>query len=537
MLINLKVNKEVRARNIERCREKGILLPTFKQMVDPSKVPADIKEKLKKTELWGEDSVNLFRITWHNEQKEKGGLFGGVNYIELPKALTGTRARIFCLVGKYFPTGAHKVGATYSCLAPALVTGNFDAQNQQAVWPSTGNYCRGGAFNSALLGCKSIAILPEDMSKERFDWLKDLQDRHEGEIIATPGCESNVKEIFDKCHELNAEHGKNIEIFNQFEQFENYLWHYTVTGAAIEEIIKKEKIKSENVRAYASSTGSGGTLAAGDKLKKDFPALKIAAGEALQCPTLLRNGFGGHRIEGIGDKHVPWIHNVKNTDMICAIDDQDCIDIYRLFNEKAGKEYLEKVVGLSKAEVENISKFMGISGIGNTLSAIKMAKFYEMDEDDCVFTICTDSSVMYTSRLAEQNKIQGPFTADTAARVYAACLQHQTIENALELGYYDRLRIHNLKYYTWVEQQGKTYEEINRQWYDKDYWTSIPPLADKIDKLIEEFNAEVLAGEKAASKPAAKKAAAKTASKAATGKAAAGKSAAKKAPAKKSTAK
>ena len=488
MLINLKMHKAVRAKNIQVCKEKGIILPTFRNMVDPSTVPASIKAKLAHTGLWDVDPVNLFRITWHNEPVEKNGGFGDVNFIEIPKALTGTKARIIALAGKWFPCGVHKVGATYACLAPALVTGNFDAVSQQAVWPSTGNYCRGGAYNSALLGCKSIAILPEEMSQERFNWLKTVA----GEIIATPGCESNVKEIFDKCHELDEQRGKHIVIFNQFEQFENYLWHYTVTGAAIEEVAKKLGVKAENMRGYASSTGSGGTLAAGDHLKKDFPNLKIAAGEAKQCPTLLRNGFGGHRIEGIGDKHVPWIHNVKNTDMICAIDDQDCMNIYRLFNEPEGIKYLKQEVKLTDKQIEDLQLF-GISGIGNTLSAIKMAKYYEMDEDDVVFTILTDSSVMYKSRLAELTQQQGPFTYMEAARVHASSLLHQSIQDALELGYYDRLRIHNLKYYTWVEQQGKTYAEINRQWYDRDYWTSIPPLAKKIDKLIEDFNKEVLA--------------------------------------------
>lgn len=488
MLINLNVNEEVRARNVKLCKEKGIILPTFKQMVNPSTVPAEIKEKLAKTGLWDVNPVNLFRITWKNEPVEQGGGFGKVNYIEVPKQLTGVKARIFALVGKYFPTGAHKVGATYSCLAPALATGNFDAQNQQAVWPSTGNYCRGGAYNSALLGCKSIAILPAEMSQERFNWLKTVA----GEVIATPGCESNVKEIFDKCHELDAERGKHIVIFNQFEQFENYLWHYTVTGAAILEVLKDLGVKPENVRGYASSTGSGGTLAAGDHLKKEYPHIVIAAGEAKQCPTLLRNGFGGHRIEGIGDKHVPWIHNVKNTDMICAIDDQDCMDIYRLFNEPAGIKYLKETVGLSDEQIAELQYF-GISGIGNTLSAIKMAKYYEMDEDDVIFTICTDSAVMYKTRLAELEEQQGKFTEMEAARVHSGALLHQSYQDALELGYYDRLRIHNLKYYTWVEQQGKTYEEINAQWYDRNYWTSIPPMAEQIDKLIEDFNKDVLA--------------------------------------------
>ena len=320
------------------------------------------------------------------------------------------------------------------------------------------------------------------MSQERFNWLKTVA----GEIIATPGCESNVKEIFDKCHELDAERGKHIVIFNQFEQFENYLWHYEVTGSAILEVIEKLGIKAENVRGYASSTGSGGTLAAGDHLKDVYPNIKIAAGEALQCPTLLRNGFGAHRIEGIGDKHVPWIHNVKNTDMICAIDDQDCMDIYRLFNEPEGKDYLRSI-GVEEKDIENLALF-GISGIGNMLSAIKMAKYYEMDEDDAVFTILTDSSVMYTSRLKELEEQQGKFSTIEAARVHAASLMHQTRENALELTYYERLRVHNLKYYTWVEQQGKTYEELNRQWYDRDYWRDIPKMTATIDAMIEEFN-------------------------------------------------
>ena len=485
MLINLRKHKAIIAKNAERCREKGIILPTFAQMKDPALIPDDIKERLKGVGLWDVNPLNLFRINWHNEPKDFGGGFGGVNYIEIPREITGTKARIIALAGKWFPCGVHKVGATYACLAPALVTGNFDATEQQAVWPSTGNYCRGGAYNSALLGCSSIAILPEDMSQERFNWLKTVA----GEIIATPGCESNVKEIFDKCHELDRERGAHIVIFNQFEQFENYLWHYEVTGSAILEVLRNLEIKKDNIRGYASSTGSGGTLAAGDHLKNVYPDIKIGAGEALQCPTLLRNGFGAHRIEGIGDKHVPWIHNVKNTDMVLSIDDQDCMDIYRLFNEETGKNYLRSL-GVKEEDIANLALF-GISGIGNMLSAIKMAKYYEMEEDDVVFTILTDSTVMYTSRLAELTAEQGPFTETEAARVHSGALMHQGIDNALELGYYDRLRIHNLKYYTWVEQQGKTYEELNRQWYDREYWKELPKLTPKIDKLITEFNSMI----------------------------------------------
>ncbi len=487
MLINLNVNPEVRAKNVQRCKEKGIILPTFKEMIDPSLVSDDIKKKLDNTGLWDVDPVNLYRITWHNEPVAKGGEFGGVNFLEVPHEISGVKARIIALCGKWFPCGVHKVGATYSCLAPALASGNFDSVDQQAVWPSTGNYCRGGAYNSALLGCQSIAILPEEMSQERFNWLQSVA----GEVIATPGCESNVKEIFDKCHELDAERGSHIVIFNQFEQFENYLWHYEVTGRAMAEVLKQLGVKDENVKAYVSATGSGGTLAAGDYLKTLYPTMKVVAAEALQCPTLLRNGFGGHRIEGIGDKHVPWIHNVKNTDMVVAVDDNDCMDAYRLFNEPEGLKYLASK-GVKQEDLDKLSLY-GISGVGNVLGAMKVAKFYELTEEDVVFTVLTDSSEMYTSRLKELEEQLGVCDHDEAVRIYYQALMSQNIANMKELGYYDRLAIHNLKYYTWVEQQGKTYEEINRQWYDKDYWTDIPKLTAKIDKLIEEFNADILA--------------------------------------------
>jgi cysteine synthase len=322
--------------------------------------------------------LNLFRITWRNEPVERGGLFGEVNWLEFPRQLTGVPARIIALVGKWFPTGAHKVGATYGCLAPALVTGSFDSTRQKAAWPSTGNYCRGGAFNSALLGCRSIAILPEGMSRERFQWLSKIA----GEVITTPGSESNVKEIFDKCRELSRERGDDIVIFNQFEEFGNYLWHYTVTGAALRRVLEHALGSGGEVCGFVSSSGSAGTLAAGDFLKTFAPSAKIGAAEALQCPTLLSNGFGAHRIEGIGDKHVPWIHNVRNTDAVIAVDDRDCMNLLRLFNEQEGKEYLADL-GVSAAFLESLP-LIGISGIGNLLASIKLARYYELPENGVV---------------------------------------------------------------------------------------------------------------------------------------------------------
>jgi cysteine synthase A len=484
MKIDLSIERDRRKRAIQRVRERNIIIPTFAQMKNPDLIPGKIKEELKGIGLWDVNPRNLFRITWHNEPKAQGGLFGGVNFFEFPSSLTGTEARIIALVGKWFPTGAHKVGAAFGCLVPRLVTGQFDPTTQKAVWPSTGNFCRGGAYDSALLACTSIAILPEGMSRERFDWLSKIA----GEVIATPGSESNVKEIFDKCWELRKS-GEDLMIFNQFEEFGNYLWHYEITGHAMEEVLKRVLGPHDTYRGMTSATGSAGTIASGDYMKQLFPGSKIVASEALQCPTLLENGFGAHRIEGIGDKHVPWIHNTQNTDMVVAIDDQAVVNISRLFNEPEGRAFLVKQ-GVPEEVVQKLD-LLGFSGISNVLSAIKMAKYYELGHEDIVLTVLTDSMELYGSRIKEMQSEYGPYTALNASADFARYLQGETTDNLLELTYADRRRVHNLKYFTWVEQQGRTYEEIMSQWYDRNYWTGVQTQVEEIDSLIEEFNHEV----------------------------------------------
>jgi cysteine synthase len=387
------------------------------------------------------------------------------------------------MVGKFFPTGCHKVGAAFGCLAPRLVTGQFDSVAQKAVWPSTGNYCRGGAFNSKLLAVDSVAILPAGMSRERFEWLSKIA----GEVIATPGTESNVKEIFDKTHELKATR-KDVLIFNQFEEMGNYLWHYNVTGSAIAEAFESIRGRDGNFAGVCFTSGSAGTLASGDYLKQRYPLSRIAVGEALQCPTILNNGFGAHRLEGIGDKHIPWVHNVKNTDMAIAIDDNDSMALLRLFNEDAGKEFLLKEVGLKPEEINALS-YMGISGISNMLCAIKFAKYYDLTGKDVVATVLTDSVEMYRSRIAELREEEGEYRSIDAAADFAASLKGEGTDNMLELTYAERKRVHNLKYYTWVEQQGRTAEELDDQWYNQEEtFLEVQKQADEIDVLIEDFN-------------------------------------------------
>jgi len=474
-------------RTIKRCREKGIILPTFKQQRYPEEIPKTIIEQLAKINLHDLHPLNLFRINWHNDPVT--GIPGNINYLEIPQALSGVPARIVGLVGKFFPTGAHKVGATYGCLAPYLVTGRFNPDYHKAVWPSTGNYCRGGVFNSALLGVHAVAILPEEMSRERFDWLRERG----AEVYATPGCESNVKEIYDKCHELEAESDQYL-VLNQFDQFGNAVWHYQITGPTMEDLFGQIAGPGERPAAFVSATGSAGTIAAGDYLTGIYPGLKVLASEALQCPTLLMNGFGGHRIEGIGDKHIPWIHNIRNLNAVCAIDDEDTMRILRLFNESEGHNWLEKQ-GIDPELIKKLP-WMGISSIANMLAAIKLCRYYELTEKDIIFTVFTDSADLYLSRLQEMKHSRGIYTDRQAEVDWQCVIRKQGIDYFKELTYYERKAIHNLKYFTWVEQQAKSVEELNAQWYDEDYWPQRFNIVSKWDDLIGSFNQRVGTGQK-----------------------------------------
>ena len=280
--IDLTINKTGLQHNIEKAKENNVIIPTIAQMQHPETIPEKIQEKLKTVGLWDVNPLNLFRITWKNEAKETGGLYQAVpNYVEIPSELSGVPCRILAMAGKWFPTGCHKVGASFGCLAPRLVTGQFDATYHHAVWPSTGNYCRGGAFNSKLLAVDSVAILPAEMSKERFEWLSKIA----GQVIATPGCESNVKEIFDKTWELKQD--PSMMIFNQFEEMGNPLWHYNVTGYALADLFEAVKKPGQRLAGACFTSGSAGTMSAGDLLKERYPGMKLGVGEALQCPTIL----------------------------------------------------------------------------------------------------------------------------------------------------------------------------------------------------------------------------------------------------------
>ncbi len=478
------IRADVLKKSIARAHAQKILLPTFAQQKDPTLAPDAIKDRLKDVGLWDLDPANLFRITWKNEPIEHGGGFGEGNWIEFPPALTGVDATIVGIVGKWFPTGTHKVGAAYGCLVPRLVTGAFDPDTQKAVWPSTGNYCRGGAYDCALLSCPAVAILPEGMSRERFEWLREIGT---DEIIATPGTESNVKEIYDKCWELRRDRGDKIVVFNQFEEFGNAIWHYQMTGSVVEEIFQNHYAEGRRLAAYVSATGSAGTIAAGDYLRTQHPCIRVVAAEALQCPTLLQFGFGEHRIEGIGDKHVPWIHNVRNTNLVAAVDDEQTLQLMRLFNEDEGKKCLRRE-GVDDGTIEALGD-IGISGLCNIVASIKAARYYDMDARDVIFTPLTDSMELYVSRMQEMREMHGPYSTHLADQHYGRYLQGTTPDHVRELTYADQKALHNFKYFTWVEQQGRTSDELRQLW-DEDFWREIfsQDVVDEWDRLIDAFN-------------------------------------------------
>ncbi|MCP5027809.1 MAG: pyridoxal-phosphate dependent enzyme [Actinomycetia bacterium] len=481
------VDESVLERTVERFRANGIALPTFAQLRDPSTIPATVFEALAAVDKNGAHPLNLFRVHWFN-QLDGSGPTEVPDHVELPSELTGVDARIVLAFGNRFPMiGAHKVLAAYACLVPRVITGRFDPTANRAVWPSTGNYARGGVAISRIMGCRGVAVLPEGMSRERFDWL-DRWVEHPDDIIRTPGTESNVKEIYDECGRL-SQVPENV-ILNQFSEMSNNLGHYQVTGPALAHVYEAVTANSGGTRlaAFVSASGSAGTLGAGDFLKDEHGA-RIVAVEALECPTLLYNGFGEHNIQGIGDKHVPLIHNVTNTDLVVAISDRatDSLDV--LFNNPAGRDHLVNRVGLAPELVDQLVH-MGYSSICNTLAAIKTARHYRLTSDDVIVTVATDGSEMYNSereRVLERD-FAGQFGAVEAAAVHAQYLEAVDTSDLRELDAVERDRLFNLGYFTWVEQQGVALAdfEIRRR---QTFWDSLRPLTARWDELIGEFNA------------------------------------------------
>jgi cysteine synthase len=481
------VDGETLERTVGRFRDEHIVLPTFAQLAEPRLIPAAIREALADVGPDEAHPLNLFRVHWFNDAG-RTGLLEVPDHIVLPPELTGVPATIVVALGDRFPMiAAHKVLAAYGCLAPRVITGRFDPTRHRAIWPSTGNYCRGGVAISRLMDCHGVAVLPEGMSRERFAWLEEwVVDP--GDIIRTPGVESNVKEIYDRCNELALD-PENF-IFNQFAEFGNHIVHYAATGRALETVF--ESLQAERpelrLRAFVSATGSAGTIAAGDYLKERYGSLTVAV-EALECPTMLLNGFGEHNIQGIGDKHIPLIHNVLNTDVAVAISDHATDNLGLLFGSDVGRAYLAGRRSVPVPVVDGLDA-LGLSSICNILGAVKTAKYYDLGPDDVIVTVATDGAAMYgTEReLARAKYFPDGFDEVSAGEAFGQYLLGAGTDDLAELTRPDRERIFNLGYYTWVEQQGVSIEDFQAR-RDPAFWTELRKVVTGWDELIGEFNA------------------------------------------------
>jgi hypothetical protein len=478
------MNEPVISKTSEYFKKKGIVLPKISELCNPHTVDKNIINKLKTVDKDAMDPLNLFRVHWFNNRDHIG--FSKVpEYVVLPNEFTGVEAKIIVNVGRLFPLiAAHKVLAAYGCLLPRILNGDFDYSKQKAVWPSTGNYCRGGVAISRILGLKSVAILPEGMSKERFNWLdKWVEDPKD--IIKTSGTESNVKEIFDACNKLKKD-PKN-DIIDQFTEYYNYSIHRAVTGPSFEKsFLQVKKDSNLNARFYVCASGSSGTLAAGDYLKNSLGTL-TAVVEALECPTLLKNGYGEHNIQGIGDKLVPLIHNVMNTDFVVDISDKATDNLNLVFNTKIGKEYLINKLGLKNSLVNTLPEF-GLSSIANIIASIKLAKYMNLGKEDAIITVATDGADLYLSELEKtKNNYQGAFDNAACSNIYKKYLKEIDSDNMLELSQNDKERIFNLGYYTWVEQQGVSLSNFEKR-KDQQFWLDHYNHMISLDDRIEKFN-------------------------------------------------
>jgi cysteine synthase len=481
------VDGSVYGRAVRRFREQRIVMPTFAQLADPATIPASA---VGDADPDGPDPRNLFRVHWHNADDRRRRVATPAHLV-LPRELTGVDAPIIVALADRFPMiASHKVLAAYACLAPRIVTGQFDPTTQRAVWPSTGNYCRGGVAISRIMGCRGVAVLPEGMSGERFEWLANWVAEPE-DVIRTPGSESNVKEIYDRCAELDRE--PDTVIFNQFSEFPNHLAHYLITGRALERVLWAVNQDRRPLRpfAFVAASGSAGTLGAGDWLKERLGTRTVAV-EALECPTMLENGFGEHNIQGIGDKHIPLIHNVMATDYVVGVSDRVTDRLNLLFNTSAGQAELVRR-GVPEGLAGELGS-LGLSSICNVVAAIKLARHARLGPDDAIVTVATDGAQMYVTERERVLRRDFPAGYDSAAAAatFGEAVDGAATDNVLELTQLDRRRIFNLGYYTWVEQQGIPIEEFVAR-RDQALWRGMRELLPRWDAMIDEFNARVAA--------------------------------------------
>lgn len=353
--------------------------PTYDEMLHPESVDPKIRKRAIKAKDDELDPINLFNITWKDDNNK-------VNKIVLPKELTGVDCNIVVLLGKYFPSGSHKVGPAYSTLIEGCVDQTILPGEHTILGPSTGNFGIGVSYICNLMKYDAIVIMPDNMSKERYDRIQ----RYGAKLDLTPGTESDVILTLERTFKLK-ENPRNRSLA-QFELLPNYRFHRHVTGNSCVEAVKD--IGNGRIACFASAPGSAGTLAAGDQIKKEFPEAKVVALEPYECSTLMNGGRGQHRIEGIGDKMCTLIHNVLNTDYIALVKDDDCVRGLKVMHD--GINILVEN-GIDQDKALQMQEMFGVSGLCNIIGAIKMAKYLKLGPNDNVVTIATDGYDRYES--------------------------------------------------------------------------------------------------------------------------------------------
>ena len=363
--------------------------PTYREMLRPS-LAVHPRGEL--------DPLNLFGISWRGSNHQ-------IHHVVLPKELTGVEANIVVLVGHFFPSGSHKVGPAYATLMEGELAGEIEPGRNTIIGPSTGNFGIGVAYIARLKGYSSVVIMPDGMSRERYERIQ----RYGGKLDLTPGTESDVILVLERTEEYKKD--SSNKVLAQFELLPNYRFHRYVTGRSALEAAQFHG--NGRVAAFVSAPGSAGTLAAGDEIKARFPEAVVCALEPKQCSTLFNNGRGTHRIEGIGDKMVTLIHNVLTTDYVQLIHDDDCVMGLDLIERDTAP--VERLSGMAPGTFAGLRGLFGISGVCNVLGAIRLARYLGLGHGENVVTIATDGFDRYPSVMADLDSRVGPIDAPMRA--------------------------------------------------------------------------------------------------------------------------
>jgi cysteine synthase len=395
---------------------KPIYGPTYQEMLHPEKLPETVRKQAAAARSDEFDAANLFNITWRGPDER-------IRHVLLPKELTGVEANIVVLIGRYFPSGSHKVGPAYATLMEDELAKKIEPGVSTMIGPSTGNFGIGVAYISRLKGFPAVVIMPDQMSAERYQRIR----HYGGELDLTPGTESDVILVLERTRAYRKD--SRNKVLAQFELLPNYRFHRYVTGRSALEAA--QSFGDGRVAAFVAAPGSAGTLAAGDEIKARFPECVLCALEPQECPTLFNHGRGMHRIEGIGDKMVTLIHNVLTTDYVMLIHDEDCLLGLELLERR--QALLERILTLPEGSLRWMTDLFGVSTVCNIIGSIRTARFLGLGRRDNIVTIATDGFDRYASVLADLEKRRGPFTEGALQDAFEAIFRGGTAADILDV--------------------------------------------------------------------------------------------------------